>query len=68
MAKNSNDVNALYARGVAKGLRSTYMGMADHAWFAALRNAIGARHDHERVLELDPNYVDANCQWGSICM
>ena len=59
LAKNPNDVNALYARGVARGLKSTYMGMAQHAWFAGLRNALGARHDHERVLELDPNYVDA---------
>ncbi len=64
LSKNANDVNALYARGVAKGLRSTYMGMAEHAWFAALRNAIGARHDHERVLELDPNYVDAKLSVG----
>jgi len=59
LSQNPKDVNALYARGVAKGLRSTYMGLGEHAWFAALRNALGARHDHERVLELDPNYVDA---------
>jgi len=59
LSQNPKDVNALYARGVAKGLRSTYMGLAEHAWFAALRNALGARHDHERVLELDLNYVDA---------
>jgi tetratricopeptide (TPR) repeat protein len=59
LVKNPNDVNALYARGVARGLKSTYMGMAEHAWFAALRSALGARRDHERVLELDPNYVDA---------
>jgi tetratricopeptide (TPR) repeat protein len=59
LAINANDVNALYARGVARGLRSTYMGMAEHAWIAALRSAIGARHDDERVLEIDPNYVDA---------
>ena len=59
LAKNPNDENALYARGVARGLKSTYMGMAEHAWFAALRNALGARRDHEKVLELDPNYVDA---------
>ena len=64
LAKNHNDVNALYARGVAKGLRSTYTGMAEHAWFAALRNAIGARRDHERVLEQDPNYVDARMVLG----
>jgi tetratricopeptide (TPR) repeat protein len=59
LAKNPNDVNALYARGVARGLKATYMGMAEHAWFAALRSALGARRDDERVLELDPNYVDA---------
>ena len=59
LAKNATDVNALYARGVARGLKSTYMGMAEHAWFAALRSALGARRDDERVLELDPNYVDA---------
>ena len=64
LGQNPNDVNALYARGVARGLRSTYMGMAQHAWFAALRNAIGARHDHERVLELDANYVDAKLSVG----
>ena len=64
LAKHSNDVNALYARGVARGLKSTYMGMAEHAWFAALRQAIGARHDHERVLEMDPNYVDAKLSVG----
>lgn len=59
LATNPNDVNALYARGVARGLRATYMGMAQHAWFGALRSALGARRDNERVLELDPNYVDA---------
>jgi len=64
LAKNPDDVNALYARGVARGLKSTYMGMAEHAWFAALRNALGARHDDERVLELDPNYVDAKALLG----
>lgn len=59
LAKNPDDYQALYARGVTRGLRSTYMAMAQHAWFAALRNAIGARHDQERVLEINPNYVDA---------
>jgi len=57
--QNPNNTDALYARGVTRGLRATYMGMAQHAWVAALRSAVGARHDHERVLELDPNYVDA---------
>jgi hypothetical protein len=37
----------------------------ERAWFSALRNAVGARHDHERVLELDPNYVDAKMVVGT---
>ncbi len=64
LAKNPNNTDALYARGVARGLKSTYMGMAEHAWFGALRTALGARHDDERVLEIDPNYVDAKALLG----
>jgi tetratricopeptide (TPR) repeat protein len=56
---NPNDTDALYARGVSKGMRATYMGMVENSWFGALRSTIGARRDHERVLELDPNYNDA---------
>ncbi len=64
LQENPNDVDALYARGVTRGLRSTYMGIAEKAWFAALRNALGARRDHERVLELDPGYADAKTVVG----
>jgi tetratricopeptide (TPR) repeat protein len=54
-----SDVDALYARGVVRGMRSTYIGLVDKAWFGALRSAMGARRDHERVLELKPDYQDA---------
>jgi tetratricopeptide (TPR) repeat protein len=63
--KNPNDVDALYARGITRGLRATYLGMGEKAWFAALRSAVSARHDHERVLELDPKYVDARLLIGT---
>ena len=63
--KNPDDVDALYARGITRGLRATYVGIAEKAWFAALRSAVGARHDHERVLELDPKYVDAKVVVGT---
>jgi tetratricopeptide (TPR) repeat protein len=59
LKQNPNDVDALYARGVTRGVHSTWTALADKAWFAALRSAVGARKDHERVLELDPTYVDA---------
>ena len=41
-----------------------YMGMGEKAWLSGLRAAIAARRDHERVLELDPDYVDAKLVVG----
>jgi len=65
LEKNGNDVDALYARGTTRGLRAAYLGMAEKAWFAALRSAVAARRDEERVLELDPKYVDAKLLVGT---
>lgn len=62
---NSKDVNALYCRGVTRAQFAVYTGLIERAWFSALRNAVGARHDHERVLELDPNYLDAKMVVGT---
>lgn len=59
------DVQALYDRGVTEGLRSTYMVIVEHAWFAALRNALSARHDHEQVLKLRPDWSDAKTIVGA---
>ncbi|HWR36417.1 MAG TPA: tetratricopeptide repeat protein [Clostridia bacterium] len=64
LKSNPNDADALYARGVARGMRCTYMGLGEKAWFAAVRAALGAREDHERVLRLNPNYVDAKTMVG----
>ena len=76
LAAHPKDVEALYARGVTRAQFATYTALIEHAWFSALRNAVGARHDHEKVLELDPgnlnaklivgthNYVVGNLPWG----
>jgi len=56
---NPNDIEALYARGTTRAIRATYMGLVEKSWLGALRAALGARRDHERVLQLDPNYQDA---------
>jgi tetratricopeptide (TPR) repeat protein len=61
---DSRDVNTLYARGVTRGLRATYTALVERSWFAALRSALGARRDHQRVLELDPSYTDAKMVVG----
>jgi hypothetical protein len=62
---NPTDVNALYCRGVTRAEFAVYTGLIERAWFSALRNAVGARHDHERVLELDPSYSDAKMVVGT---
>ena len=62
---NPNDVQMLYCRGVTRAQFAVYTGLVERAWFSALRNAVGARHDHERVLELDPEFVDAKLVVGT---
>ena len=62
---NPNHVDALYARGVTRAQFALYTALVERAWFSSLRNAVGARHDHERVLELDPQYVDAKLVVGT---
>ncbi|HUO17551.1 MAG TPA: hypothetical protein VMX38_21390 [Verrucomicrobiae bacterium] len=62
---NPKDVDALYCRGVTRAQFAVYTGLIERAWFSALRNAVGARRDHEHVLELDPNYLDAKMVVGT---
>ena len=62
---NPDNVDALYARGATRAEFSLYTALVERAWFSALRNGVGARHDHERVLELDPKYVDAKLVVGT---
>jgi len=59
------NVSATYARGVTRAQFATYTALIEHAWFSALRNAVGARHDHEKVLELDPRNLDAKLIVGA---
>jgi tetratricopeptide (TPR) repeat protein len=65
LANNPDNVDMLYARGVTRGQFALYTALIERAWFSALRNAVGARRDHERVLELDPHYADAKLVVGA---
>ncbi len=62
---NPENVDALYDRGVTRAQFSVYTALVERAWFSALRNAVGARHDHERVLELAPTFLDAKLVVGT---
>jgi tetratricopeptide (TPR) repeat protein len=61
---NSEDVNALYARGWAHALEAAYTAMVERGFASALHMALNARSDHSEVLRLDPNYADANLVVG----
>jgi tetratricopeptide (TPR) repeat protein len=64
LSANPKDVDALYARGVTRSLRATYIGLVEKSWYAALKSAWGARNDHEEVLRLSPGYADAKAVVG----
>jgi tetratricopeptide (TPR) repeat protein len=65
LARNANNADMLYARGVTRGQFALYTALLERAWFSSLRNAVGARRDHERVLELDSKYTDAKLIVGA---
>ena len=65
LKENPKDIDALYCRGVTRAQFAVYTGIVERAWFSALRNAVGARHDHEHVLEMDPDYIDAKLVVGT---
>jgi tetratricopeptide (TPR) repeat protein len=62
--RTENDVDALYARGWARALTCAYVAMVERAYWRGFRLATGAKDDHERVLQLDPEYVDAKLVVG----
>ena len=65
LSRNPNNVDMLYARGVTRAQFAAYTGLIERAWFSSLRNAVGARHDHERVLELSPQNRDVELVVGT---
>lgn len=65
LRSNPKDIQALYCRGVTEGLRSTYLTIVEHSFWAALRSALAARHDHEAVLKLEPDFYDAETVVGA---
>ena len=64
ISKNPNDLDALFARGWARSLKCTYMAMVERDFSAGFHLANKARDDEEKVLRLDPNYVDAKLITG----
>ena len=62
--KNPRDTGALYALGVAYGLKSNYDFLVRKAWKDALSEATIARKLHNKVTEIDPSNYDARLIQG----
>ena len=65
LEKNANDIDALYSRGIAFGLRANYNFLVEKSWRASLSDATDARKLHNRVAELQPGFVDAKLVQGA---
>ena len=64
LERNPRDISALYARGVAHGLRANYLFLVEKAWVDSLREATAARKADQEIIEIDPNFVDARLILG----
>lgn len=62
--RNPNDVDALFARAWVRSLRCAYVAMVERAFATGFRLATKAKDDAERVLQIDPEYVDAKLITG----
>lgn len=65
LGKSPDDVEALYDRGVAFGLRANYRFFMEKSWRDALRDATEARRLHGRVTDLRPDFIDAEFVEGA---
>ena len=64
ISKDGNDVDALFARGWARSLKCTYVAMVERGFASGFRLASKAKDDCARVLQIDPDYVDAKLVVG----
>lgn len=64
LKKNPKDTGALYALGISYGLRANYYWVVKKAWRDSLRDATAARRYHNRVVELEPDNIDARLVQG----
>ncbi len=64
LKKNPNDTAAMYSLGISYGLRSNYFWIVKKSWRDSLRDATSARRLHNRIVELEPNNVDAHLVQG----
>jgi len=64
LRKNPGDIQVLHAVVVAHALHANYEFLVERAWLDALHDAIAARKANEKILAIDPEWVDAHLVSG----
>lgn len=64
LQKDPKDTAAMYSLGISYGLRSNYYWVVKKSWRDSLRDATAARRMHNRIVESEPNNVDARLVQG----
>jgi hypothetical protein len=64
VARNKNDVDALYFLGACYGVMAGYEASTARKFFAAMRNGSRSVDAHQKVLKLQPDYYDAYLSVG----
>lgn len=59
LARSPMDKEALFAKAMAQGLRSDYLGLVEGRYMASLKAMKAGRIHAEKLLEIDPLYGDA---------
>ncbi len=65
LEEDEDDIDALYAQGVAYGMLAAFEATVKRGYLAANSAAKKAREAHLRVLQLDPSYNDARLTIGT---
>jgi hypothetical protein len=59
LVRSPKDKEALFAKAMAQGLRSDYLGLVEGRYLASLKAMKAGRIHAEKLLEIDPHYGDA---------
>ncbi len=64
LRKNPRDIDALYAMGVAHGLRSNYLFLVEKSLMESVREVTATRKADQEIVRIDPKSVDARLVLG----
>jgi tetratricopeptide (TPR) repeat protein len=64
LKKDPKNISAHYAKGVSYAGLASFEATIRRAWVTAARRAKSAKDEHQRVMELDPNFHDARAAVG----